>query len=164
MIESNESRLLSLSDEYALDTAAKVPVMSVPAVAQPAQTEFQYTEGVPTEQVPTEAAMSAPAVPQPTQVALEATEQVPIDAALSEPAVSAPTQAVSEEGETIETVHVFTVINDTQRAVYLGIRGIPTREGSGHRRVPLVTGGSSKTWNTYSSRSIESHSRDRGPV
>jgi hypothetical protein len=115
MIESNESRFLSLSDEYALDAAAKVPVMSVPAVAQPAQTDFQYSKGVPTEQVPTEAAMSAPAV-------------------------SEPTQAVSEESETIETVHVFTVINDTRWAVYLGIRGIPTREGSGHRRVPLVMG------------------------
>jgi hypothetical protein len=140
MIESNESRLRSLSDEYAWDSAAKVPVMNVPGVAQPAQTDFQYSKGVPTEQVPTEAAMRAPAVSQPTQVALKATEQVPIDAALSEPAVSEPTQAVSGESETIETVHMFTVMNDTQRAVYLGVRGIPTREGSGHRRVLLVTG------------------------
>jgi hypothetical protein len=117
MMESNESRLLSLSDDYALDTAAKAPVMSVPAATQPAQTDFQHTEGVSTEQVPTEAAMSAPAVPQPTQAALEATERVPVDSALSEPAVSEPTQAVSEENETIKTVPVFTEVTMSAPAV-----------------------------------------------
>ncbi|KAJ6185983.1 hypothetical protein N7519_007284 [Penicillium mononematosum] len=91
--------------------------MSVPAVTQPAHTDFQCTEGVSTEQVPTEAAMSAPAVPQPTQVALEATEQVPIDAALSEPAVPKQTHAVSEENETIETAHVFTEVTMSAPAV-----------------------------------------------
>ncbi|CAG7943038.1 unnamed protein product [Penicillium nalgiovense] len=117
VMRSNGSRLLSLSDEYALDNAAKVPVMSVPAVTQPAQTDFQYNEGVSTEQVPTEKAMSAPAVPQPTQAALEATEQVPVDAALSEPAVSEPTQAVSEEVEIIQTEQVPTEAAMSEPAV-----------------------------------------------
>ncbi|CAG8089349.1 unnamed protein product [Penicillium nalgiovense] len=117
VMQSNGSRLLSLSDEYALDNAAKVPVMSVPAVTQPAQTDFQYNEGVSTEQVPTEEAMSAPAVPQPTQAALEATEQVPVDAALSEPAVSEPTQAVSEEVEIIQTEQVPTEAAMSEPAV-----------------------------------------------
>jgi hypothetical protein len=49
MMESNGPRLLSLSDEYVLDTAAKVPVISVPAITQLAQTDFQYTKGGSTE-------------------------------------------------------------------------------------------------------------------
>ncbi|CAG8089453.1 unnamed protein product [Penicillium nalgiovense] len=74
---------------------------------KPIQAVSEENEIIETEQVPTEAAMGAPAVPQPTQAALEATEQVPVDAALGEPAVSKSTQAVSEESETLKTVQVF---------------------------------------------------------
>ncbi|KAG0156050.1 hypothetical protein PDIDSM_3226 [Penicillium digitatum] len=94
MVEANGSLLLSLSEVYVMNTAPKVPEMSVPAVSQPTLTALEYTESVKTDQAVT----SEPAVSQPTSTVLEhtetvSTEQVPSEAAMSAPAVPQPTQA-----------------------------------------------------------------------
>ncbi|KAJ5451064.1 hypothetical protein N7491_000246 [Penicillium cf. griseofulvum] len=115
-VKANGSILLSSSEVYVMNTVPKMPEVSVSAVSQPAQSVHVSTEDVPTQVV-----MSAPAVPQPTQTAFEATlhgsvvlestmlasfVSIPSDEVTRAPAPSelAPTESAQTEPSSTEEI------------------------------------------------------------